>query len=110
MQKIGRFPWEEEGDESEDSVIIAEGFMEEYLALNYNDQEEDGSETRLDLSLQYEDRSGLPTISPSLCRRNTIVTELFDEVWMEVVRCMEVLIRKHWDAHVSGSKCHNHLI
>ncbi|XP_032868843.1 primary cilium assembly protein FAM149B1 isoform X2 [Amblyraja radiata] len=101
MQKIGRFPWEEEGDESEDSVIIAEGFMEEYLALNYNDQEEDGSETRLDLSLQYEDRSGLPPISPSLCRRNTIVTELFDEVWIEVVMCMEVLIRKHWDAHVS---------
>ncbi|XP_078284497.1 protein FAM149B1 isoform X2 [Rhinoraja longicauda] len=101
MQRIGSFPWVEEAEESEDSVIVAEGFMEEYLALHYNDQEDDGSETRLDLPLQYKDRSGLPPISPHLCRRNTIVTELFDEVWLEVVRCMEVLIRKHWDAHVS---------
>ncbi|XP_051897288.1 protein FAM149B1-like [Pristis pectinata] len=101
MQKTAMLPWEEEEAEPEDNVIIAEGIVEEYLALHYRDWEDDCFETRLDLSLQYENRSGLPPISPSHCRRDTIVTELFDEVWLEVVGCMEELIRKHWDRHVS---------
>ncbi|XP_069741980.1 protein FAM149B1-like isoform X1 [Narcine bancroftii] len=103
MQKIAKVPQEEE-EERKDDVIIAEGFVEEYLALHCKDLEDDCFETRLDLSIQYKNRNGLPSISPNSCRRNTIVTELFDEIWLEIVSCMEELIRKHWDRHVSGTE------
>ncbi|XP_059802187.1 protein FAM149B1 isoform X9 [Hypanus sabinus] len=108
MQKTAMLPWgeEEEEEEPEDNVIIAEGIVEDYLALHYKDQEDDCFETRLDRSLQYKCRRGLPPISPNHCRRDAIVTELFDEVWLEFVGCMEDLIRKHWDYHASGPYLH----
>ncbi|XP_059802184.1 protein FAM149B1 isoform X6 [Hypanus sabinus] len=106
MQKTAMLPWgeEEEEEEPEDNVIIAEGIVEDYLALHYKDQEDDCFETRLDRSLQYKCRRGLPPISPNHCRRDAIVTELFDEVWLEFVGCMEDLIRKHWDYHASDEE------
>ncbi|XP_067828877.1 protein FAM149B1 isoform X2 [Heptranchias perlo] len=67
-------------------------------------EEDDSCEKKLGLALQYENRLGLPPISPSHCRRNTIVSELFDEVWLEVLGCMEELIRKHWEGHVSDEE------
>uniref|UniRef100_UPI00398F5A1A protein FAM149B1-like isoform X2 n=1 Tax=Pristiophorus japonicus TaxID=55135 RepID=UPI00398F5A1A len=103
MQKIATFPGDED-EETEDGVIIAEGFVEEYLAFHQRDLEDDPWEKRLGLALQYENRLGLPPISPSPCRRNTIVAELFDEVWLEVLGCMEELIRKHWEGHVSDEE------
>ncbi|XP_062926874.1 protein FAM149B1-like isoform X2 [Mobula hypostoma] len=67
-------------------------------------EEDDCFETRLDRSLQYKCRRSLPPISPNHCRRDAIVTELFDEVWLELVGCMEDLIRKHWHYHVSDEE------
>ncbi|XP_062926872.1 protein FAM149B1-like isoform X1 [Mobula hypostoma] len=106
MQKTAMLPWEgeEEEEEPEDNVIIAEGIVEDYLALHFKDQEDDCFETRLDRSLQYKCRRSLPPISPNHCRRDAIVTELFDEVWLELVGCMEDLIRKHWHYHVSDEE------
>ncbi|XP_072881180.1 protein FAM149B1 isoform X2 [Hemitrygon akajei] len=104
MQKTAMLPWEEEEKEPENNVIIAEGIVEDYLALHYKDQDDDCFETRLDHSLQYKCRRGLPPISPNHCRRDAIVTELFDEVWLELVGCMEDLIRKHWDYHASDEE------
>ncbi|XP_038639049.1 protein FAM149B1-like isoform X7 [Scyliorhinus canicula] len=99
MQKIAMFPGEED-DEAENGVIVAEGVVEEYLAFHHRDLEDDACEKKLGLALQYENRLGLPPVSPSHCRRNTIVAELFDEVWLEMVGCMEELIQKHWEEHV----------
>ncbi|XP_041032389.1 protein FAM149B1-like isoform X4 [Carcharodon carcharias] len=67
-------------------------------------EEDDTCEKKLGLALQYENRLGLPPVSPSHCRRDTIVAELFDEVWLEVLGCMEELIRKHWEEHVSDEE------
>ncbi|XP_078055895.1 protein FAM149B1 [Mustelus asterias] len=103
MQKIATFPDEEDG-ESDNGVIVAEGVVEEYLAFHHKDLEDDICEKKLSLALQYENRLGLPPVSPSHCRRNTIVAELFDEVWLEVLGCMEELIRKHWEEHVSDEE------
>ncbi|XP_072347437.1 primary cilium assembly protein FAM149B1-like, partial [Scyliorhinus torazame] len=103
MQKIATFPGEED-DEAENGVIVAEGVVEEYLAFHHRDFEDDACEKKLGLALQYENRLGLPPVSPSHCRRNTIVAELFDEVWLEMVGCMEELIQKHWEEHVSDEE------
>ncbi|XP_078386656.1 protein FAM149B1-like isoform X2 [Cetorhinus maximus] len=103
MQKIATFPGEED-EEAENGVIVAEGVVEEYLAFDHRDLEDDTCEKKLGLALQYENRLGLPPVSPSHCRRNTIVAELFDEVWLEVLGCMEELIQKHWEEHVSDEE------
>ncbi|XP_067876376.1 protein FAM149B1 isoform X3 [Heterodontus francisci] len=103
MQKIATFPGEED-EEAENGVIVAEGFVEEYLAFHHRDLEDDSCEKKVGLVLQYESRLGLPPVSPRQCRRNTIVAELFDEVWLEVLGCMEELIHKHWEGHVSDEE------
>ncbi|XP_059496327.1 protein FAM149B1 isoform X2 [Stegostoma tigrinum] len=101
MQKIAMFPGEED-EEAENGVIVTEGIVEEYLAVDHRELE--GDCEKLAPTLQNESRLGLPPVSSSHCRRNIIVAELFDEVWLEVLGCMEELIRKHWEGHVSDEE------
>ncbi|XP_060710311.1 protein FAM149B1-like isoform X5 [Hemiscyllium ocellatum] len=103
MQKIATFPGEEH-EEAENGVIVAEGIVEEYLAVDRRELEDENYEKRLAPILQSESRLGLPLVSLSHCRKNIIVAELFNEVWLEFLGCMEELIRKHWEGHVSDEE------
>ncbi|XP_043534564.1 protein FAM149B1-like isoform X1 [Chiloscyllium plagiosum] len=103
MQKIATFPGEEH-EEAENGVIIAEGIVEEYLVVDRRELEDENYEKKLAPTLQSESRLGLPLVSPSHCRRNIIVAELFNEVWLEFLGCMEELIRKHWEGHISDEE------
>ncbi|XP_058525879.1 protein FAM149A isoform X1 [Ochotona princeps] len=88
----------------EEEVYDMEGKMEEYFAF---DRREDGDE-RLERNPAHRGekrhKHGLPPVSPHDCIKDAVVAEVFDHVWTGVIKILEELIRKNWEATLTEVK------
>ncbi|XP_046885842.1 protein FAM149B1 isoform X2 [Hypomesus transpacificus] len=82
-------------------VIEAEGLMEEYLAYDSRDLDEERDSRCPDTGRR---RPCLPPVSPYRCRRQAVLDLLFDDVWHELIGWMEELVRRHWEGYVSDDE------
>ncbi|XP_029465043.1 protein FAM149B1 isoform X2 [Rhinatrema bivittatum] len=88
---------EEEEEEGGEEVIVSEGIMEEYLAFDFRDMEEELHEKSWALSWDREEKQGYPPISPLSCKKMAVFEHLFDDIWREVVCCTADLVHRHWE-------------
>nr|XP_021336953.1 protein FAM149A isoform X2 [Danio rerio] len=79
----------------EEEVYEAEGSIEEFLAYDRKEMEEEEGDQRKSSSVAL--RSGVPPVSPHACIRDAVADELFDDVWRVVLGLLEELVHKYWE-------------
>ncbi|GAA6231628.1 protein FAM149B1 [Lates japonicus] len=82
-------------------VIEVEGLMEEYLAFDSRDLEDEWEQ---DCSESGRRHHSLPPVSPYRCRRQAVLDLLFDDVWRQLVGWMKELVQRHWECCTSNDE------
>ncbi|XP_059215172.1 protein FAM149B1 [Centropristis striata] len=82
-------------------VIEVEGLMEEYLAFDSKDLEEEWEQ---DCSESGRRHHCLPPVSPYRCRRQAVLDLLFDDMWRQLVGWMKELVQRHWECCTSNDE------
>uniref|UniRef100_M4AVV9 Family with sequence similarity 149 member B1 n=1 Tax=Xiphophorus maculatus TaxID=8083 RepID=M4AVV9_XIPMA len=96
-------PHSEPSSYDQPRVIEVEGVMEEYLAFDSRDLNEECHEECPESVWRHH---CLPPVSPYRCRRQAVLDLLFDDVWRELVGWMKELVQRHWECYdetLSGS-------
>ncbi|KAF7669105.1 hypothetical protein LDENG_00247750 [Lucifuga dentata] len=82
-------------------VFEVEGLMEEYLAFDSRDLDDEWEQDCSESDRKYH---CLPPISPYRCRRQAVLDLLFDDVWRQLVGWMKELVQRHWEGGISNDE------
>ncbi|XP_053258385.1 protein FAM149A isoform X3 [Podarcis raffonei] len=85
----------------EEEIYDAEGKIEEYLAFDNKELDDEKLEQKIYQLAQKRVKHGIPPISPNACIKDAVLAEVFDHVWKNVIQVLEELIRKHWESSIT---------
>uniref|UniRef100_A0A3Q4HF63 Family with sequence similarity 149 member B1 n=1 Tax=Neolamprologus brichardi TaxID=32507 RepID=A0A3Q4HF63_NEOBR len=89
------------GSHDKNRVTEIEGQMEEYLAFDSTDEDDQWEQ---DCSESSRRHKCLPPVSPYRCRRHAVLDLLFDDVWRQLIGCMKELVQRHWECCTSDDE------
>ncbi|KAM4607951.1 protein FAM149B1 isoform 2-T2 [Polymixia lowei] len=89
------------GSHDRPKVIEADGQMEEYLAFDSRDLDDEWERECSESGRRYR---CLPPVSPYRCRRQAVLDLLFDDVWRQLVGWMGELVQRHWEGCISDDE------
>ncbi|XP_073441929.1 primary cilium assembly protein FAM149B1 isoform X1 [Dendrobates tinctorius] len=99
------FCTDEDENDNDVGVIMSDGTMEEYLAFDSRDKDDEFFEWHRVTSLDSL-KMGYPPISPQYCKKVAVLACLFDDVWKEAVACLEELVCRHWEESITDDDRH----
>ncbi|KAG8134699.1 hypothetical protein E2320_007791 [Naja naja] len=90
----------------EEEIYDAEGKMEEYLAFDKKELDDEGLEQRNSKLAQKQIKYGIPPVSPNSCIKEAVIAEVFDQIWKNIIKILEELIRKYWESSIIENDKH----
>ncbi|XP_070804562.1 protein FAM149A isoform X1 [Pituophis catenifer annectens] len=90
----------------EEEIYDAEGKMEEYFAFDKKEIDDEGLEQRNAQLAQKQIKHGIPPVSPNSCIKDAVTAEVFDQIWKNVIKILEELIRKYWESSITENFKH----
>ncbi|XP_054846482.1 protein FAM149A [Eublepharis macularius] len=85
----------------EEEIYDAEGKIEEYLAFDNKELDDESLEQKKSQLIQKRTKNGIPPVSPNACIKETVTAEIFDQVWKSIIKVLEELIRKNWESSIA---------
>ncbi|KAJ3093666.1 hypothetical protein HK100_006494, partial [Physocladia obscura] len=85
-----------------EEIFAIDGEIEEYFALD-DDLEEDFEKSSPTYSRSFQ-RRGLPPITPNASIRQDIMSNVFDDIWSEVIPLFQPLLSKGCEPSIANSK------
>uniref|UniRef100_A0A8D0HES1 Family with sequence similarity 149 member A n=1 Tax=Sphenodon punctatus TaxID=8508 RepID=A0A8D0HES1_SPHPU len=87
----------------EEEIYDMDGNIEEYLAFDNKELDDENLEQKKALLAQKRNKRGIPPVSPNACIKDAVAAEVFDRIWSNVIEILEELIGKNWETAITGS-------
>ncbi|XP_071978726.1 protein FAM149A isoform X2 [Engystomops pustulosus] len=81
----------------EEEIYDVEGTIEEYLAYDNREHDDEGLDQKKTQLHQKRTKRGIPPVSPNDCIKDTVAAEVFDDTWRTIVESMQELLIKKWE-------------
>uniref|UniRef100_A0A8C5LL49 Family with sequence similarity 149 member A n=1 Tax=Leptobrachium leishanense TaxID=445787 RepID=A0A8C5LL49_9ANUR len=82
----------------EEEIYDADGSIEEYLAYDSRDHDDEGLDQKKAQLHRKRNKRGIPPVSPNACMKDSVAAEAFDDVWRNVVKSLQELLLKSWES------------
>ncbi|NWW72808.1 F149A protein, partial [Climacteris rufus] len=84
----------------EEEIYDVDGKIEEYLAFDNKEFEDDSWEQKKMRLSEKRCKRGIPPVSPNACIKDSVASEVFDHIWSNVIGILEELIKKNWETGI----------
>ncbi|NWZ65913.1 F149A protein, partial [Acrocephalus arundinaceus] len=84
----------------EEEIYDEDGKIEEYLAFDNKELEDEIWEQKKMRLSEKRCKRGIPPVSPNACIKDAVASEVFDDIWSNVIGILEELIKKNWETSI----------
>ncbi|NXA14741.1 F149A protein, partial [Sapayoa aenigma] len=84
----------------EEEIYDMDGKIEEYLAFDSKELDDESWEQKKMHLSEKRSKRGIPPVSPNACIKDAVASEVFDNIWSNIIGILEELIKKNWETSI----------